>query len=583
MNAGSLILELKRRRVFRVVIGYGLVAFAILQVIEPVMHGLHLPDATLTYVVLALAVGFPVAVVLAWAFDVNEGRLERAAPVPSAGLSGLRLRLTLVGIGLVAAAPGVLWYFVWPGHARPRGEATAVAGRPSIAVLPFADMSPGKDQEYFSDGIAEQILDNLAQVAGLKVIGRTSSFSFKGKSDDLRTIGEKLGVAHILEGSVRKAGDRIRITTQLVNARDGSHLWSETYDRKLTDVFAVQDEIAKAAVQALQVRLLPGALKSTSSAPRDPEAYRLYLLGRSLLLLESEDGARRATAALEKSIALDATYAPAWERLATARGNAALVAPQAEVERRFLDAVDAVERAIALEPDYYAGYAVRGWLRSGRWDWAGAQKDMERAVALGPNTLITFHYGAIVLGRTGRLKEAIALQRKAAELEPLGSFVWGNLGGFLLQDGQLDEARGAYEKALENSPQNKSAHRQLALIDLLQGHAAEALAAMDKLPREADRLLGIAIAQHALGHTRESQDALDRLVARGQQESDLAYRVASIHAWRGDRDAAFEWLDRAYVRREPGLRLVKVDPLVRNLRSDARYTALLKKMNLPLD
>lgn len=221
----SLIAELQRRRVFRALVGYGIAAFAVLQIIEPVMHGLHWPDEVLSYVVVALAVGFPVVVSLAWIFDVNAGRIERTEPAPASGPRGVRLGLLLVGIGVLAAAPGVVWYFVVRGHTRPVSSSTAAA-TPSIAVLPFVNLSSDKEQEYFSDGIAEDILNALAQVDGLKVIGRTSSFSFKGKNEDLRTIGEKLGVSTVLEGSVRKARSRVRVTAQLIEAAGGSHLWS---------------------------------------------------------------------------------------------------------------------------------------------------------------------------------------------------------------------------------------------------------------------------------------------------------------------------------------------------------------------
>jgi TolB-like protein len=387
LDAGTLISELKRRRVFRVLVGYGLVAFAVLQIIEPVMHALHLADVTLTYAVLALAVGFPIVVVLAWAFDVNEGRIERTAPT-SGPLTGTRLKLVLIGIGIVAATPGVIWYFVWPGHRTSRVETPSTSVQPSIAVLPFADMSPGKDQEYFSDGIAEEILNALAQVEGLQVTGRTSSFSFKGKNEDLREIGQKLGVSAVLEGSVRKAGNRVRITAQVVKVANGFHVWSQAYDRDLTDIFAVQDEIAKAVVDALKVKLLSGAARSPKvHAARDPEAYRLYLLGRSLFLLGTEESTRRSTASLQRAVAIEPSYAPAWALLAAAHSDTTLNAPRVEFEQRAQQALEEAERAITLEPDNEEGYAARGYIRAWFfWDWAGAQNDLARAVALGPQS-----------------------------------------------------------------------------------------------------------------------------------------------------------------------------------------------------
>ena len=230
----SLFDELKRRRVFRALVGYGIFAFAVLQIIEPVMHGLHWPDAVLSYVVVALALGFPAVVGLAWIFDVNAGRIERTQP---GALRGSRAALLLALVGLLAAAPGLIWYFALR---RPAAGQPSPAPGPSIAVLPLVNLSSDKEQEYFSDGLSEELLNLLAKVPGLRVAARTSAFAFKGKNEDVSEIGQKLHVATVLEGSVRKAGDQIRITTQLINAADGFHLWSETYDRKLTDVFALQ-------------------------------------------------------------------------------------------------------------------------------------------------------------------------------------------------------------------------------------------------------------------------------------------------------------------------------------------------------
>jgi adenylate cyclase len=315
--------ELKRRRVIRALVGWGIVSFAVLQVYEPIMHGLHLPEWTLSFVVLLLGAGFPVTTCLAWVFDIRSTGVERTVPVappwnPAAPAltRGWLPALLLVGVGLAAAAPGVTYYFfprvtspiatrAWVigglalltsmaglGWALTRRPARAVASRPgpppaatipSIAVLAFADMSPQRDQEYLADGVAEEILNALARVGGLKVIGRTSSFSFKGKSEDLRAIGQKLGVLHVLEGSLRKSGDRVRVTAQLIQVTDGSHVWSESYDRMLDDIFELQDELALAVVAALKVKLLPGVgLPTHGRQPATAEAYEHYLRGLSL-------------------------------------------------------------------------------------------------------------------------------------------------------------------------------------------------------------------------------------------------------------------------------------------------------------
>jgi TolB-like protein/Tfp pilus assembly protein PilF len=578
--------ELQRRRVFRALIGYGIAAFAVLQIIEPVMHGLHWPDQVLSYVVVALAVGFPVVVSLAWIFDVNAGRVERTEPSASPHrLRGVRLALVLIGIGIVAAAPGTLWYFLVRGIVRPTATATEKSP-PSIAVLPFVNLSSDKEQEYFSDGIAEEILNALAQVEGLRVAGRTSSFYFKGKNEDLASIAAKLHVSTLLEGSVRKSGGQVRITAQLVNAKDGYHLWSKEYDRDLTDIFKVQGELATAVVEALKVKLLPGTALSSNVRPaRDPEAYRLFLLGRSLSLLSTEEALRRSVAALERAVALEPSYAPGWEWLAIARGSIALDAPRDEVPPRARATLYAAERAIALDPGYAGGYAVRGWARAHLfWDWAGAQDDVERALALSSRTEAALENYATVIHKLGRLKEAIAAQRKVVEIEPLSSDAWSDLGAFLTQDGQLAAAREAFGRSQEIAPDLHRTAKWLAALDLLEAHPAKSLTASEKLSSEVDRLMLISMARHDMGHAQESQQALDALAAKtGGLESNVAYRVALVYAWRGDRDSAFAWLERAYTRHDLELRWLKIDPFLRKIRGDPRFAAFLRKMNLPVD
>ena len=374
----QLLRELRRRRVFRALIGYGIGAFALLQIIEPVMHGLHWPEAVLSYVVAALAIGFPLCVTVAWIFDVNEGRVERTA---GGGPIGARLAFVLIGIGVLAAMPGLLWYFV----VRAGDRATAADTRaPSIAVLPFANLSGKPENEYFSDGIAEEILDELAQVDGLRVVGRTSSFSFKGKAEDLRDIGQKLSVAHVLEGSVRKEGNRVRVTAQLVGTADGYHVWSKTFDRELTGVFAVQDEISRAVVAALKVRLMPGQ-KPRQRTATNPEVYNEYLLGKDYFHRQKVENLRRAVAAYERALVLDDRFAPAWAGLAMATfWSANSGETPAVVFAGYQHALAAAEKAVAADPGLADGYAARGLLRSWiQWDWDGARADCVTRAPMG--------------------------------------------------------------------------------------------------------------------------------------------------------------------------------------------------------
>jgi TolB-like protein/Flp pilus assembly protein TadD len=447
-------------------------------------------------------------------------------------------------------------------------------------VLPFADMSPAKDQEYFSDGVAEEILDALAQVEGLRVAGRTSSFSFKGKGDDLRSIGEKLNVGTILEGSVRKEGNRVRITAQLVNATDGFHLWSETFDRELTGVFAAQDEISRAVVDALKIRLMPAqpARRPTTR----PEVYNEYLLGKQFFHKLTLDNYRRAAAAFERALALDPGFAPAWAGLGMATFWVADVADTtAQISAGYERALAAAEKAVALEPGQVDGYAARGFLRSAiRWDWEGARSDFERALAINPGDSENHQrYGVAVLGPLGRLDEATREVRKATELDPLSAVAWSSLGRLYWIGGQLDEARIALERSLRILPEQNYAASNLALTLVLQNRPAEALAAAEQSTHELFRAETKALALHGLGRTAEADRLFQEMIARWSDAG--AFQIAETYAWFGDRERALQWLERAYAQHDSGLPYLRSDALLRSLHGDPRFAALLRKMKLP--
>ena len=452
----------------------------------------------------------------------------------------------------------------------------------SVAVLPFADMSPGRDQEFFADGVAEEILNALTQLEGLHVIGRTSSFAFKGKNDDLRLIGQRLGVSSILEGSVRKDGSRVRITAELVNVADASRLWSKTFDRELTSVFAVQDEIARAVVDALQVKLMPGEEPSTAAfSTNNPEAHDQWLIGRHLLLSGSLDDSLRAVAVLKNAVGRDPAYAPAWAALAHGLGNLATRTRTREAEPLWREAQQAAEKAVEVGPRYGFALAMRGWLSLMHWDWRAARTDIERAISINPGDPEIRNIYGILLEKEGRLAEAVAEARRATELDPLMGVTRSNLGVYYTQLGDFGRARETFTRAMEVSAQNTYAAYELAMLDLLDGRAADALGAFEQEHESAFRLSGIAMAQYTLGQKRESDEALRQLVARSGE--DAPYEVALVHAWRGERNAAFEWLERAYAQHDTGLRNVKVDIRLRLLRDDPRFAKLLRKMGLPAD
>jgi len=466
-----------------------------------------------------------------------------------------------------------------PAAATAAGAVSANIATPphSIAVLPFVDLSENRDQEYFSDGLSAELIDLLARVPNLRVPARTSSFYFKGRSDDLATIAQKLHVANLLEGSVRRSGGTLRVTVELIRADSGYHLWSNSYDRDLKDVFKVQDDIAAEVVAALKLKLSPEAQSAAGHRTANTDAYDQYLLGREFLDLGTPDGLERATAAYRKAVALDAGYSAAYAGLALAEYSRANDIGDA---LGFDRANSAADKAVALAPDQADGYAARGFLRYiFSWDWSGAQADLEQALAInGKNSTTVSFYGEL-LSVLGRQAQAIAYARKATELDPLSARAWLGLGERLTDSGDYAAADAVLARSLELNSQSPYAIMALEKLRLLESRAPEALATARECRHVTVRLLGIATAEHSLGHTRESQAALDELIEKRVQDP---YQVAEVYAWRGEKDKAFAWLQRAYLQRDGGLsHYVRTDRLLASLRSDSRYAELLRQMHLP--
>jgi TolB-like protein/DNA-binding winged helix-turn-helix (wHTH) protein/Tfp pilus assembly protein PilF len=516
-----------------------------------------------------------------------------AAPEPIAAVApaepSRRVLVPAIAVLVVVLAAGSLWWWLSRSHGEPvaaevaasaaHGAKSAVAPVPdkSIAVLPFVDLSEKKDQEYFSDGLSEELIDLLTKVPDLRVPARTSSFYFKGQHATIAQIARALSVAHVLEGSVRRDGNTIRVTAQLVRADNGYHLWSESYDRELKDIFQVQDEIAGAVVTALKLKLAPGQLALNSHRTSSTEAYNQYLLGRQFDDRPDLEGFRHAVGAYRKAIQLDPNYAAAYAGLAIAQSY---VADQIGDAAGWQQAAAAADKAVILAPDDAYGYAARGFLRSiASWDWSGAQADFEMALALDPSdSTLQRRYGGL-LASLGRLPEAIAATHRAIELDPLSSSAWQNLTNYLMANRQFAAAHEANRRALEIQPESIYALNDLGTLQLLEGNRVEALATFHRVGVEGLSLSGIAMAEHALGHAQESQQARDKLVAKDAQ--DAAYQIAEVCAWRGEKDAAFDWLERAYKQHDGGLSDIKNDLLLAPLHGDPRFAAMLMKMRLP--
>jgi len=452
----------------------------------------------------------------------------------------------------------------------------------SIAVLPFADLSPGKDQEYFSDGLAEEVINDLAKIPDVRVVARSSAFQFKGKNEDLRSVGRKLGVANILEGSVRRESDRLRIRVDLTRTDDGFQLWSETFDRKVDDIFEVQKEIALAVGSALQVKLLDLDRTAPSAKPHgtNSAAYQAYLQAQYFFGRGADkDNQDKALTFADQAIKLDAKYAPAWALRSSVLTSLVMEAFLDEREG-LREAREAADKAIALDPDLAAGYVQRGWVQVfGDWDWQGAEVSLKRAAQLEPGSFAVLKYQSYLSQILGHLDEAIAMQRKAIALDPLRARSYSFLGYQLYCAGRYEDADAAIQKALQVNPQLSPAYSDLGLILLAQGRPQEALKQMDQESSEDWRFWGEALAYHSLGRPQDSDAALKTLI--GIREKDWAFQIAQVYAYRGETDKSFEWLNRAYDQHDGGMTAIKLDSLLKGLRKDSRYSQLLKKMHFP--
>jgi len=495
--------------------------------------------------------------------------------------------MLVVGMVVIALGYPLIQHLMQPRQPAAPGPGTQAPAQPgaaapgaiplkSIAVLPFVNMSSDKDQEYFSDGLTEELIDLLSQVTDLRVPARTSSFYFKGKSEDVAAIAQKLRVAHVLEGSVRRSGQTMRVTAQLIRADDGYHLWSKTYDRNVKDIFKVQDEIAATVVDALKAKLLPAQELTGRHRTAKPEAYKQYLIGVQLRLPDTPATVPQALAAFRRAIAIDPDYAAAYSALSEAEWRAGDmgVGDPASVER----AADAADRAIALAPDSPEGYWARGQFRNYYYfDWAGAQSDYQKALALDPKFVPALIQQGDLQATLGHVSDGIESMRKALALDPLSVMAWRRLAHFYTHSRQFAAARETVDRLHQLDPED-SRGRNVVDLDLLTGRAQEAL---EVGHGEASnfRFVIIAMAQHALGRPAESKQALDSLVRLAS--SSLAYQIAEVHAWRGEKEQAIDWLERAYQQHDGGMTYVAYDRYLDSLRGDARFRALLARLKLP--
>jgi TolB-like protein len=581
MKNGNFFAELKRRNVYKVAVAYIVAGWALAQGIAQVFPVFDVPNWAIRLVVLLIIIGLPVALVLAWAFEITpQGikRTETADAMPQAGRQKNNAWIYVVVVGAVVSIGLFFLGRYTAGNAASRhSEAAASLPQKSIAVLPLLNESGDPKDEYFSDGLSEELIAALAQISGLKVIGRSSSFRFKDRKEEPKTIGEKLGVSTLLDGTVRKQGDQVRIVAELVNAADGIQLWTRTFDRELKDIFAVQEEIAQAVAESLKVTLL-GSDSAQRSGPNNVEAHNAYLQGHFHFQRRNLEDYRKAVGYFDQAIRLDPNYALAYAERSEAWTFIGDLTGQHEPA--WVNARSDAEKAVAIAPDLAEAHAALGFVRFlVDWKFTEGLNELKRAKELSPSNPTANDVLARLIVYLGRIDEAERQARQAVELDPLSVIAQNNLARVLFYAGKLDEADAAARKSAELQPAAAATHRWQALMAAQRDDGETALREAQLEPDEGYRRFELAVAQYVLGDRQAADAALADLIASGRDQ--LAYQIAQVYAVRGEKDKAFEWLQISFDNHDTGTLSVLVDPLLRGLRADPRYKNLLVKLGLP--
>jgi TolB-like protein len=575
--------DLKRRQVFRVAAVYGAAAFVVIQAADVIFPRIPLPDWTVSLVVWLAILGFPVAIAISWVFEVTPEGLRRTDEASEAQLEEIVTRparsrwpaglAALVGIGLLV---GGGWWAL-------QGPLAGGTSYDSIAVLPFTDLSGQEENEFFGDGLAEELLNALAGIEGLKVAARTSAFSFKDSNADIREIAEALDVETVLEGSVRRSADRLRITAQLIDARTGYHLWSKEYDRDPADIFAVQDEIAGSITDALVLRLSGTEIERLyRGGTDDVEAYELYLTGRQKWVPRDIPQLHEAIVHFEQAIARDSGFALAWSGLADALD--ALIYRVPEERDRLPEARYAAQRALVLEPELAEGWASLGVLALDfDRDWTFAELALRRAIELKPSYSTPYHWLGDVYRYSGRVKRSKPFSRRAVELDPISGTGRDGKAFTDLLLGQLDEARDEYQIILDMGFDPTGPAANLVTFGELLGFDADQLAEYAvrwarfsgwAAPEEAE-VIGRAVLDPAL--REQALDLLNRMEEAGVSSREIAEMTLAL----GDTESAMLSLERAAAAEDASLFVIGVDPVYDPLREDPRMISLTRGLGLP--
>jgi serine/threonine-protein kinase len=589
MSSPNFFAELKRRNVYKMAVAYIVVSWLLIQAASILFPTFEAPAWIMKVFVVVLALGFPIALIFSWAFEITAEGIRRESEVaPERSLSAHRgRRLVALTIALAVVAAGLLAFQLLRSRqlSDASGSSASLAGAAaakSVAVLPLVNTSGDPTNEYFSDGLSEELIAVLAKIPELKVIGRSSSFLFKGKSGDTRMIGEKLGVAHLIEGSVRKQGERVRIVAELINTTDGRELWSETYDRELKDVFAVQTEIASAVAEQMKVKLLGKTAQSDAMPPNQNQAaHNAVLQSDFYFQQQTAQSVQKAIGFLQEAVRLDPNYAFAFAKLSQAWRQYGASFATEDTDKAYAEARAAAEKAINLLPNLVEAHKAAGWVAMNpALDFQTAEREFRHALETAPSDAAAKNALSYTLMAQGRLAEAEQACKEAIALDPLLTALWYNLGRLAVATGRYKDAEEMFRKGLELQPHASRFHTYLATLAILQNNPTQAL---QHAQLESDgfwRDYAMTLVQQTQTDRATADKALKNFSAK--YATNGAYQIAVLHAIRKAPDEMFRWLDTAYATHDSGLTQLVITPFLSNYRDDPRFIALCQKLGVQL-
>jgi len=565
--------RLKERKLVQWALAYVAAAFALLQGLDIIAQQFGWPEGVRRGSTLALVVGFVVTLVLAW-YHGERGKQR----VTGTEVFVLALLVSLGGL--------LVWRFTnsspAPGVAPVSAIVPNVIPEKSIAVLPFENLTDDKNAAYFAEGIQDEILTKLASIADLKVISRTSTRRFKSAPDNVREIAQQLGVAHLLEGSVQKSNDQVRVNVQLINAIKDSHVWAETYDREFKDIFGVEGEIATTIADTLQVKLTGTAKRLLAARPTEnAQAHQFYLQGVFYHARGSKEDYRKAIDFYREAVRLDPRYALAWTELSISWMNLSRKFLNGqEAQDAYAQALAAAQSALALDPNLAAAHTARGLVLESNFDWKGAEAEFRRAIELAPHDDAPKATLADLMATLGHPEQAVELAREELKSDPLCASCYHWLASYLSALDRLDEAEQAIRKAIELQPGHADFYTQLTVIAIQRGDAKAALdAAQQEVEAGGWQEIALALARQISGDAVAADSALEKLI--DSQGNEAGFQIAQVYALRNDPDKVFEWLDRAWANRDPGIGQLLYDPFLMRYKDDPRFAAFCQKVRLP--